>query len=353
MSRCCLQVLKLQAKWEEKLAANEALNPENSPLMRRGSVGGPALPAANLRRLQKRQEKQAKADLKTAMQLASAQQAAAAGAGGADAEAGGPKRRPLSYPSLGPPAAAASSMPSDGNVYESLPDGAPATKKPRGPRKGAAAAAAAAAADAAALSAFPASFPALPLAPLTAEQQMMLAQHTIFQNMTPEAMMQLQTQVMMAQAAAQAAQATQAAQGGIAAPILPQMDGGDDVPPAAAAASSSAAAASSSSAAAALAASSSDPTEDELKEQIIAGQLPASLLNSVLGPDDDDSDDDAAPSATAGAGAPGGPGDDLILCQFEKVSHAKDTWKVVLRDGIVKINKRDFVFSRATGEFEW
>lgn len=45
--------------------------------------------------------------------------------------------------------------------------------------------------------------------------------------------------------------------------------------------------------------------------------------------------------------------DDLLVCQFEKVAHVKDRWKIILKDGILRVNKKDFVFSRAIGEFDW
>lgn len=47
------------------------------------------------------------------------------------------------------------------------------------------------------------------------------------------------------------------------------------------------------------------------------------------------------------------PTDHLILCQYEKVSRIKNKWKCILKDGVVNINGRDYMFSRATGDFEW
>jgi transcription initiation factor TFIIA large subunit len=57
-------------------------------------------------------------------------------------------------------------------------------------------------------------------------------------------------------------------------------------------------------------------------------------------------DDEAAASAPPET-------DDLLVCQFEKVAHVKDRWKIILKDGILRVNKKDFVFSRAIGEFDW
>ena len=38
--------------------------------------------------------------------------------------------------------------------------------------------------------------------------------------------------------------------------------------------------------------------------------------------------------------------DHLILCQYEKVSRIKNKWKCILRDGVVHMNGRDYVFNR-------
>lgn len=44
---------------------------------------------------------------------------------------------------------------------------------------------------------------------------------------------------------------------------------------------------------------------------------------------------------------------DILLGQFEKVSHTKSKWKCLLKDGICTMNGRDMAFSRALGEFKW
>ncbi|KAI8866740.1 TFIIA-domain-containing protein [Ramicandelaber brevisporus] len=41
------------------------------------------------------------------------------------------------------------------------------------------------------------------------------------------------------------------------------------------------------------------------------------------------------------------------LCQHEKVGRTKNRWKIVLRDGVINANGRDFLFNRANCEFEW
>eukprot|EP01018_Ginkgo_biloba_P003652 Gb_40230 [translate_table: standard] len=45
--------------------------------------------------------------------------------------------------------------------------------------------------------------------------------------------------------------------------------------------------------------------------------------------------------------------DDLVLAQFEKVTRTKNRWKCILKDGIMHLNNKDLVFSKATGEFDF
>lgn len=43
----------------------------------------------------------------------------------------------------------------------------------------------------------------------------------------------------------------------------------------------------------------------------------------------------------------------VVYAQFEKVTRAKNKWKCILKDGIMHLNHRDYLFSRANGEFEF
>lgn len=45
--------------------------------------------------------------------------------------------------------------------------------------------------------------------------------------------------------------------------------------------------------------------------------------------------------------------ENVILCQYEKVTRAKNKWKCTLKDGIVHVNRLDYVFHKASGDFEW
>ncbi|KAG2174133.1 hypothetical protein INT43_004153 [Umbelopsis isabellina] len=66
-------------------------------------------------------------------------------------------------------------------------------------------------------------------------------------------------------------------------------------------------------------------------------------INSELDDSDDDDDD---PEGTEDL-------EHIILCLYDKVTRTKNKWKCVLKDGIMLVNGRDYLFHRANGDFEW
>ncbi|KAF2758737.1 transcription factor IIA, alpha/beta subunit [Pseudovirgaria hyperparasitica] len=44
---------------------------------------------------------------------------------------------------------------------------------------------------------------------------------------------------------------------------------------------------------------------------------------------------------------------DIMLCTYDKVQRVKNKWKCTLKDGILTTNGKDYLFHKATGEFEW
>lgn len=42
-----------------------------------------------------------------------------------------------------------------------------------------------------------------------------------------------------------------------------------------------------------------------------------------------------------------------ILCVYDRIHRVKNNRKFTFRDGIVNVNRKDYVFGRATGESEW
>ncbi|KAJ3370200.1 transcription factor IIA subunit alpha [Allomyces arbusculus] len=147
--------------------------------------------------------------------------------------------------------------------------------------------------------------------------------------------------------------------GGVPPPFIPQYDGFDD-------------------------------SDDESDEDVPAASRPragaharapnpnaaaARAWDPVLDDDEDDEDDDARPAAGAAAtrdeddedainsdlddddddDEPLGEGEveNMMLCQYERVNRTKNKWKCVLRDGIVQVDGKDYVFSRITGDFQF
>ncbi|XP_074290387.1 transcription initiation factor IIA large subunit-like [Silene latifolia] len=43
----------------------------------------------------------------------------------------------------------------------------------------------------------------------------------------------------------------------------------------------------------------------------------------------------------------------LVLAQFDKVTRTKSRWKCTLKDGIMRINHKDILFNKASGEFDF
>lgn len=45
--------------------------------------------------------------------------------------------------------------------------------------------------------------------------------------------------------------------------------------------------------------------------------------------------------------------ENYVLCQFEKITRVKNKRKCILGSGIMHLNGQEYVFHKATGEFEW
>lgn len=43
----------------------------------------------------------------------------------------------------------------------------------------------------------------------------------------------------------------------------------------------------------------------------------------------------------------------VIVCQYDKITRIKNKWKFHLKDGIMNINGKDYLFSKANGDAEW
>ena len=49
----------------------------------------------------------------------------------------------------------------------------------------------------------------------------------------------------------------------------------------------------------------------------------------------------------------GGRYANVVVAQFEKVTRTKNRWKCTLKDGVMHLNGRDFLFTRASGEMQF
>lgn len=87
----------------------------------------------------------------------------------------------------------------------------------------------------------------------------------------------------------------------------------------------------------------------QLKQEKLAKQRSRALDDEELGSDDDDDldldlgDDDPVAKAPKNS----------LICLFEKISRVKNKRRVQLRDGLMKVNGREYIFARANGEFDW
>ncbi|KAI1378785.1 transcription factor IIA, alpha/beta subunit [Hypoxylon crocopeplum] len=83
-----------------------------------------------------------------------------------------------------------------------------------------------------------------------------------------------------------------------------------------------------------------DGADDGIKDEVSEDE---DAINSDLDDPDDnledeDEDDD---------------GGQIMLCMYDKVQRVKNKWKCVLKDGVLSVNGKDYVFHKATGEYEW
>lgn len=45
--------------------------------------------------------------------------------------------------------------------------------------------------------------------------------------------------------------------------------------------------------------------------------------------------------------------DNVVVCQYDKITRTKSKWRFILKSGVMNINGRDYVFQKATGEADW
>ncbi|KAI3395716.1 hypothetical protein diail_939 [Diaporthe ilicicola] len=83
-----------------------------------------------------------------------------------------------------------------------------------------------------------------------------------------------------------------------------------------------------------------DGVDDDLKKE----EVDEDAINSDL--DDPDEVDIADDDDEENMGH-------IMLCMYDKVQRVKNKWKCTMKDGVLNVNGKDYVFHKATGEYEW
>ncbi|PKY39369.1 transcription factor IIA, alpha/beta subunit [Rhizophagus irregularis] len=73
---------------------------------------------------------------------------------------------------------------------------------------------------------------------------------------------------------------------------------------------------------------------------------PSFVDNDDINSDLDDTDDEET-------NAEGEETQNIILCLYDKVTRTKNKWKCQLKDGIMSVNGRDYLFQKGNGDFEF
>ncbi|CAG5928296.1 unnamed protein product [Menidia menidia] len=83
-----------------------------------------------------------------------------------------------------------------------------------------------------------------------------------------------------------------------------------------------------------------DEEEEKDKDGVEDGQVEEEPLNS--GDDVSDAEDQELFDT-----------ENVVVCQYDKIHRSKNKWKFHLKDGIMNLNGRDYVFSKTIGDAEW
>ncbi|XP_041721784.2 transcription initiation factor IIA subunit 1 isoform X3 [Coregonus clupeaformis] len=84
--------------------------------------------------------------------------------------------------------------------------------------------------------------------------------------------------------------------------------------------------------------------EDEDEEKDKAGGEDGQVEEEPLNSEDDVSDEEDQELFDT---------ENVVVCQYDKIHRSKNKWKFHLKDGIMNLNGRDYVFSKAIGDAEW
>ncbi|KAK0734358.1 transcription factor IIA, alpha/beta subunit [Lasiosphaeria miniovina] len=83
-----------------------------------------------------------------------------------------------------------------------------------------------------------------------------------------------------------------------------------------------------------------DGPDDLMKDE----DLDEDAINSDLDDSEEEKDEEEEDDDSMGH---------MMLCMYDKVQRVKNKWKCTLKDGVLTVNGREYVFHKATGEYEW
>ncbi|KAL2015709.1 hypothetical protein VTK56DRAFT_5010 [Thermocarpiscus australiensis] len=83
-----------------------------------------------------------------------------------------------------------------------------------------------------------------------------------------------------------------------------------------------------------------DGSGDGIKEE----DSDEDAINSDLDDPDEENDEEEDEEESMGH---------MMLCMYDKVHRVKNKWKCNLKDGVLTVNGKEYVFHKATGEYEW
>ncbi|KAG4428683.1 hypothetical protein IFR05_015833 [Cadophora sp. M221] len=86
------------------------------------------------------------------------------------------------------------------------------------------------------------------------------------------------------------------------------------------------------------------PDDDDDKDGVKDEDLDEDAINSDLDDPDDGLNDEEDEDESMGH---------IMLCMYDKVQRVKNKWKCVMKDGVLTVNGKEYVFHKASGEYEW
>lgn len=89
-----------------------------------------------------------------------------------------------------------------------------------------------------------------------------------------------------------------------------------------------------------------DDSDDDLGSDLGAD---SDAINSDLDDSDDNEEDDADGNEDGEAEME----QNIMLCLYDRVQRVRNRWKCALKDGIMNIDGKDYVFQKANGDSEW